>query len=79
VNDGRCTVTEERAEDADVILTQSPETFIRTLNGMINPMIALLTRKLKIRGFRKMGTFGKLFAEPKPDTVIEPGQLAGTG
>jgi len=32
----------------------------------------MLTGKIKVQGFRNMGTFGKLFAEPKPDQVLEP-------
>jgi hypothetical protein len=35
-------------------------------------MVAMLTRKINVRGIRHLGTFGKLFAEPRLDTVIEP-------
>ena len=37
---------------------------------MHNPMLALLTRKMKVKGLRKMGSFQKLFPELKPDQVI---------
>jgi len=32
----------------------------------------MLTGKLRVRGLRNMGTFGKVFAEPKSDQVLEP-------
>jgi hypothetical protein len=41
-------------------------------------MVAMLTRKINVRGIRHLGTFGKLFAEPRLDTVIEP-DGAGAG
>src|SRR5579859_2698210 len=70
VANGQTTATEARAAKADLTVTQSPDTFIKTRDKMHNPMLAMLTGKMKVRGFRKMGTFGKLFAPPKPDTVI---------
>jgi hypothetical protein len=30
----------------------------------------MLTGQIKVRGMWKMGTFGKLFAPPKPDQII---------
>ena len=72
VANGLCALTEERAADADLVMTQSPDTFIKTLARMHNPIIAMLTRQIKVRGFSKMGTFGKLFQEPGPNTIVEP-------
>lgn len=43
-----------------------------------NPMVALLTRKLKVKGMSKMGTFGKIMPPPKSDIkflVQEPVNL----
>jgi putative sterol carrier protein len=61
---GTCCVSEERPAHADLVMTQSPETFVKTLAEMHNPMIAMLTGKIKVRGFRNLGTFGKLFHPP---------------
>ncbi len=69
---GTVSVAEERASQADLVMTQRPETFVKTLNQMHNPMVAMVTRKIKVRGLRNMSKFGKLFSEPKPDAVLEP-------
>jgi hypothetical protein len=71
VADGTCCAVEERAQQPDLVLTQSYETFQATMIGAQNPMLALLTGKMKVRGLRNMGTFGKLFPPPKPDTLFE--------
>ncbi len=70
VDDGACQILTERAENPDLVMSQSAETFVKTLNKMHNPMLAMLTGKIKVKGIRKMGTFGKLFAEPPLDKVI---------
>jgi hypothetical protein len=44
VADGACTVREERAPQADLVMMQSPETFLKTLAEMHNPMVAMLTK-----------------------------------
>jgi putative sterol carrier protein len=67
---GTVGVAEELAPTAEVVMTQSPETFVKTMAGMHNPMLAMLTGQIKARGIRKMSTFGKLFAPPKPDQII---------
>jgi hypothetical protein len=73
ITNGACTVSEERDDAAAIIMTyRNAETFVTTMRGMQNPMIAMFTGKIRVRGFRNMGTFGKLFAEPKPDQVLEP-------
>ncbi len=69
---GTVSVAEEHAPRADLVMTQSPETFVKTLTQMHNPVVAMVTRKVKVRGLRNLGKFGKLFAEPKPDAAIEP-------
>jgi hypothetical protein len=70
---GTCTVSEERDSTADITMTyRDADTFLTTMRGMQNPMVAMLTGRIRVRGFRNMGTFGKLFAEPKPDQVLEP-------
>lgn len=72
IADGVCTVAEEAARKRDFEITMSPVTFEAMSRKMGNPLILMLTRQLKIKGFSKMGTFGKVFAEPKPDRVISP-------
>jgi hypothetical protein len=73
IANGTCTVAEERADTADMVMTyRDAETFVTTMRGMQNPMLAMLTGKIRVRGFRNMGTFGTLFAEPKPDQILEP-------
>jgi hypothetical protein len=64
VADGTCRVTEGRAEHADLVMTQGPETFVAVTAGIRNPMLLMLTGKIKVKGFRGLGTFGKLFPQP---------------
>lgn len=72
VENGGVTVTNQRPEKPDFVMSQSPDSFVKTLNNMHNPMIAMLTGQIKVKGFTKMPTFGKLFAEPPLDKRIEP-------
>jgi hypothetical protein len=51
-------------------MRMTPETFELMRTGMANPALLLLTRKLRLRGIRQMGTFGRLFPTPKLDTPI---------
>jgi hypothetical protein len=77
VADGACRVTEGRAPQPDLVLTQSAETFQATMIGAQNPMLAMLSGKIKVRGLRNMATFGKLFPPPRPDSIFEsPGDGA---
>lgn len=63
-------VTPGRAERPDLVLEMSPETFVRMLTKVSNPMVLMLTRRIKVRGFRQVGAFGKLFPAPQPDRVL---------
>ena len=62
---GACRVIKVRAESADIVLRQRPDTFVKTAFGIQDPMLAMLTGKMKVRGLRKMGTFAKLFPPPR--------------
>jgi hypothetical protein len=64
VDDGACSVWEGRVERADLEMTQSPETFVATFARIGHPMWSMLTGKIKVTGFRGLGTFGKLFPPP---------------
>ena len=72
VHDGGCDVSEDSTSKADLTMTMSPETFARMWNEMNNPMLLMLTRRIRLKGLRKMPAFGKLFPTPKPDTPAHP-------
>jgi putative sterol carrier protein len=61
ITGGTCRVSEGRAAQPDLLISQSPETFVKTRTGMQQPVLALLSRKIKVRGLRKLRTFEKLF------------------
>jgi hypothetical protein len=58
---GSCRIMERRAARADLVIVQSPETFVRTRTGIENPTLALRRGKIQVQGWRKLGTFEKLF------------------
>jgi hypothetical protein len=37
---------------------------------MTPPPLLMLTGQMKVKGLMAMGTFGKLFPEPRPDEII---------
>ena len=45
-------------------MTQSPEAFVATLARVKHPILLMLTGKIKVKGYRALGTFGKLFPSP---------------
>jgi hypothetical protein len=70
IQDGAPLISERFESQADLIMTQEPETLIKMRAGMVNPPLAMLTGKIKVKGLPKMGTFGKLFHPPKPDQLL---------
>ena len=72
VADGSCTVMEERAGKADLVMTQSPETFELIRQTKLDPMGAIQGGQLKVDGMEHMQTFGALFPPPDIDREIEP-------
>ena len=56
-------------------MTQAPETFVKTLAKMHNPMLAMLTRQVRVRGLRNMGTFAKLMPTPGDGDLSLPVNL----
>ena len=58
VDDGKVTVTEGAAADADCTITSSEENFERIVAGELNPTSAYMTGKLKVNG--DMGAAMKL-------------------
>jgi hypothetical protein len=75
VADGCCTLDERRVAAADLVMTQAPETFVKTLAKMHNPMLAMLTRQVRVRGLRNMGTFAKLMPTPGDGDLSLPVNL----
>jgi putative sterol carrier protein len=67
---GAATVTPERAKSADLVMTLSTDTFMTMFKKIRNPMLLMLSGKIRVRGFSKMGQFGKLFPEPKLDAPL---------
>jgi hypothetical protein len=70
VAQGAATVTAGRTAAADLVMTMSADTFMAMFKKVSNPMLLMLSGKIRVRGFRKMGMFGKLFAEPALDTPL---------
>lgn len=50
INDGACTIKEEPTEEADVTLKMEPEHFVSLVRGKLNPAMAFMGGKLKLRG-----------------------------
>ncbi|MDX1688980.1 MAG: DinB family protein [Candidatus Promineifilaceae bacterium] len=61
VGKGRATVSDGRAADADLIITQSAETFEKSLQRMHDPVEAIESGQIQVSNFESLGTFGELF------------------
>jgi putative sterol carrier protein len=72
---GACRVSEGRAAYADLVMTQSPETFVKTRTGIEDLRLAVLKGKIKVHGLRNLATFEKLFPIKSLDFAPAP---AGT-
>jgi hypothetical protein len=71
VADGTSRVSEGDAPDADLRWRVSPDDFnIVMIRQATNPMVAMLTGKIKVKGVTKMGQMRKLFPEPGPDDPL---------
>jgi len=71
VVDGQCTVAKNAPPSrADLQITMKPENFHKLVAKMTPPPLLMLTRQMKVKGFGAMGTFAKLFPEPRPDQQI---------
>lgn len=71
VADGQCTVTEGGAPRPDLKIRMKPENFHKIVAKMTPPPLLLLTGQMKVKGLGALGTFGKLFPDPKPDQILE--------
>jgi putative sterol carrier protein len=63
VANGQAVVHEGRPPHFDLAFTQSPESFIKTLHRLHDPLMAMLTGEIKVRGFERMGDFDRLFPD----------------
>ena len=67
-----CTVAEEHAQTADLVMTQSPDTFVKMFTGMADPMSLIQSGELKVQGMEHLPTYGSIFPAPDPDRDIDP-------
>jgi hypothetical protein len=61
VKDGSAELKEGAAPDADLLMTQSAESYIKTLNGMHDPAAAIQSGEIRVNDFEALATFGQLF------------------
>lgn len=72
VASGSCHLSEGRAARADLVIVQSPETFVTTRTGIENPTLALGTGKIRVQGLGNLATFEKLFPITSLDFAPAP-------
>ncbi len=72
-HDLACQVTEDARTPADLTMTMTPLTWTRTWNRMTNPMLLMLTRRIRVQGFAQMGRFGRVFPPPPPNMPLNAG------
>jgi DinB superfamily/SCP-2 sterol transfer family len=61
VANGTCTVSEGQATQADLIMTQSPESFMKTRLELHDPLAAMQSGEIAVQGIEHMGAFAALF------------------
>jgi hypothetical protein len=61
VANGACTVSEGQAAQADLIVTQSPESFTKTRLELHDPVVAMQSGEIAVQGIEHMGAFAALF------------------
>jgi putative sterol carrier protein len=72
VNEGNVAVEEKQASNPDFEMTQRPETFEAMSVKAINPLWAMVTGKIKVKGVRNIGGFFKLLSPPPLTEIMEP-------
>jgi hypothetical protein len=75
ISDGACQVSEEWPGYADVVITQSPETFLRTMVlGTEHQLVAVLSGEIRVQGsIRCAAAFRRLFPRPRDGVVSARG------
>jgi hypothetical protein len=61
VHDGTATSAPGRPERADLVITESAETFEKVFRGIQSPMDAMQSGAMRVSNMEALGTFGKLF------------------
>jgi hypothetical protein len=61
VDDGAATVSEGETAQADLIITQSAETFEKTRQGIQDPAEAMQSGQIQVSNFDNLAIFGQLF------------------
>ncbi|GAA5222216.1 SCP2 sterol-binding domain-containing protein [Membranihabitans marinus] len=61
VEEGKCSAEEGLTGEAKCVVTASDENLAKLLRGELNPMMALLTGKLKISNQAEMLRYAKIF------------------
>jgi hypothetical protein len=61
VHDGAASAAPGRPERADLVITESAETFEKVFRGIQSPMDALQSGAMRASPMEALGTFGKLF------------------
>jgi hypothetical protein len=61
IANGQAGVREGQSFHSDLSFTQSPATFVKTIHRLHDPMTAMLTGEVRVRGFERMGDFERLF------------------
>ena len=72
VADGGCSCEEGRAADADVVMTQSPESFVKSMTGLHDPAAAMQSGEIAVEGMENMERYGALFPPIDPARAIPP-------
>lgn len=61
VNDGSAAFHEGDTPGADLVMTQSVETYVKTLSRMHDPAQAMQSGQIQVNDFEALATFGQLF------------------
>jgi hypothetical protein len=61
VANGACTVREGQSAQADLIVAQSPESFMKTRLGLHDPLVAMQSGEIAVQGSEHIGAFAALF------------------
>ena len=70
---GGFTVSEGRAEQPDLVITQSTDTFVKTWIGMADPAALMQSGEIQMQGSpESMEAYGALFQPPDPSKAIPP-------
>ena len=75
LRDGRPSTVEGRADAPDVTIRLSTDTWMAMFKKTANPMLLMLSGKMRVKGMRRFGTFGKVFAEPPLDRKLTTGGM----